>query len=88
MKKAKIILTVIVVLGTIGGSLAFKASRTYNIFYSFGTTIRAGEELQGCVLSIALRLTAVPVGGFITTLYSSAFTEQTNTCTARVTTSM
>lgn len=88
MKKAKIILVTIAIFGVIGGSLAFKTSRNYNIFYSFGTTIRAGEELQGCVLSIALKLTAIPTGGFITTLYSSAFTEQTNTCTARVTTSM
>lgn len=88
MKKARIVLTTIAVLGVIGGSLAFKATRTYNIFYSFGTTIRAGEELQGCVLSIALQLTPVPAGGIITTLYSSAFSEQTNTCTSRVTVSM
>ncbi|MET3880223.1 hypothetical protein [Chitinophaga sp. OAE865] len=88
MKPEKIILSIIAIMGIVGGSLAFKASRTYNIFYSFGTTIKSGEELQGCVLSISLRLTAVPVGGFITTLYSSAFSEQTNTCTARVTTSM
>lgn len=88
MKRAKILLVLVAMLGIVGGSMAFKVSRNYNIFYSFGTTIRAGEELQGCVLSIAVKLTPVPAGGIITTLYSSAFSEQTNTCTSRVTTSM
>ncbi|SKD04320.1 hypothetical protein SAMN05660461_2814 [Chitinophaga ginsengisegetis] len=87
MKKAKLALTAVSIFATIGGSLAFKANRSINVFYSFGTTIRFGEEIQGCVISTGVLLTPVPAGGFVTTLYSSSFNDQSTTCTSRVTAS-
>ncbi|MEI3798238.1 MULTISPECIES: hypothetical protein [unclassified Chitinophaga] len=85
MRRAKFALATIAVFTIIGGALAFKANRQVRQFYSLGQTIIDGQPHVGCVVGKFLQLTPVTVGGWITTLYSSAFQIPTTTCTARVT---
>lgn len=85
MKKAKFALTAIIVFSIMGSGLAFKASRQFNKFYSFGQTQIDGQLRSGCIVEQVLQLTPAASGGWITTLYSSAFQIPATTCTARVT---
>lgn len=56
MKKAKIILTVLTILGIVGGALAYKATRMLKIFYIDTTTTTAG----GGIISVCTVQTLYP----------------------------
>lgn len=83
MKNAKLALTIIVIIGTIGGALAFKANRSFHVFYGYGTSTIAGQPVTGCVVSTRLLYTPAPDG--ITSIpYSSAVNISSITCLAQV----
>ncbi len=82
MKKAKFLLTLVIVISTFCGILAFKANKLLRTFYSLGSTTINGQGTKGCVVPVDLNLTPNP-GGFVTP-YSSTFNAPTTTCTCRV----
>jgi hypothetical protein len=69
MKKARIILLCMLVLGTVGGIVAFKAKRTTPICYSFPVNGSCTNP-SGCTYTWTIRTT--PVGTPVCyTLYTS-----------------
>jgi hypothetical protein len=53
MKKAKIALTIVTMLGIAGGALAYKANRILTLFYTdtFTTTQPGGPIVKACLVS-------------------------------------
>jgi hypothetical protein len=83
MRKAKYTLLSITTLTIVVSSLAFKANKQLNTFYSLRTTMVIGFEVEGCVVPTYVALSVVPAGGFVTRL-SSTWNWPTTTCTSRV----
>lgn len=86
MKKAKIMLMAIAVVGVVGGALAFKANRTGStVFYSYTTTLREGK-VYGICTSPATTLPLTTVGSnLVQTTLSTTTAFNVATCTALVT---
>jgi hypothetical protein len=89
MKQAKFALTSVVLLGIVGGALAFKANRTFKTFYKYTTSFLDGKITGICDQNqaVSLQLTTVAAGGVVTTVSSSPAINVT-TCTARVNASL
>ena len=67
MKKAKIMLMAIAILGVVGGALAFKTSNAFNATnYTCATTV-----LGGPTICVKTTLAIVASGGVQTTIYKA-----------------
>lgn len=62
MQKAKIILVVVSTLSITGGALAYKATRSINIFYLDTTAVISGEVRNVCTKQTSYLYTYNPFG--------------------------
>jgi hypothetical protein len=88
MKKAKILLSAIVLVAVVGGAFAFKANRFIaKVFYSYGvsTTTVGGPTVTGCVVPVTLTSTTALVGSLAPVSSTTFITNTSSVCTATLT---
>ncbi|NLR81420.1 hypothetical protein [Chitinophaga eiseniae] len=62
MKRAKIALTLIILMGITGGALAYKASRVGSYFFTEKVVIIGGQGTTVCTVATMLPYTTTPLG--------------------------
>lgn len=84
MKKAKLLLTTVIILTFIAGAIAFKANRQTGVFFSYGTTSINGAPITGCVVPVLLQRTTSAGGQITSYLTTIVFIQSSQVCTTKV----